>query len=595
MIDSILSSLRTVAETEDETTKNFVEAETKETQRLQQEFATARARRLGVSSSLSSSSPSPLSPSTSLTSPSVSSATIPPLLLARPKPDTAGAACMAALNRAARAIEAQQLLRCVVQWEHVCHPLWKALASEAAAENARRSTAPLLGISNEEAAFQLSYGGFAKIAKKLDPMRDEALQRLFPQHRGELAAEADAAAAEQEQQQSQTAVSQHITGDATAAFTAIYRTIPPADNQCDIVEANLLELYSEFLPRIDASLFLACPRQAKTGTVDIRVLYENLQIQIAVAKFAAEMLLMDDVGDRTLHVDQFEAYVEDTLSGIPGFQEVVRRQLVDAHKTAHTERFVWLLDKRNQGRFDLRQMLAIPDLKYMLVHQLKPEELSSHPVESVRWFACGTTIRLFDEFNRLDQRRKRRLALGDMRKYRKFLDNYNRGNNANNGPLSPEVSPISFSFIKRYFEVTPTYDGELDFRCFIHFVLNVESLPTRCPRAGLFFDIFDADGFGVLTPTRMSRFLCETRAKLSAEFDSYGATAERQVDDLFHLIKTETVYEITRREFIASPNAGLFCALAIDTLALLAYEQRDWTNPKLKQEELMQRPFSGRR
>lgn len=138
-------------------------------------------------------------------------------------------------------------------------------------------------------------------------------------------------------------------------------------------------------------------------------------------------------------------------------------------------------------------------------------------------------------------------------------------------------------------------NGEMDFRSFVQFILLVESLPEKCPRPALFFDIFDADGMGILTPTKMSRYMLETRAKLANEFESYGATAERQVDDLFHLIKTKTPYEITRKEFVESVNNGLFCALAVDCVALMTYEQRDWTNPKLKQEELMQRPFSGRR
>ena len=45
------------------------------------------------------------------------------------------------------------------------------------------------------------------------------------------------------------------------------------------------------------------------------------------------MLMMDESGERVVSVEQLEAYVEETLPGIPGFQNILRRQLVDVIKT----------------------------------------------------------------------------------------------------------------------------------------------------------------------------------------------------------------------------------------------------------------------
>jgi hypothetical protein len=539
---------------------------------------------------------------------------IPPLPL-RPKADSDTLACNLALNRAARAIEVQQLMRCVVQWEHVCEPLWAALAAEASAEAEQRPLATILNCRPEDVAGQLSYAGFMRVADSIDPLRQGALERLMPENRlhyAIFAARAEAAAARQQQQDpdfedegggggsgsgSGLAEEEAAAQRAAALLSGAYCTVAPADSRCDATEAELLRFYASILPRVDAALFLACPRNAKTGTVDISTVYETLQVRIAAAKFAGEMMLMDATGQRSVSREQLEAYAEDTVPGVPGYAQLVRRQLVEAYKTMLAERFFWQLDTKNTGRVDLRALIALPDVRDMLLHQLKAQELSAPPAsEPVRWFACATTARLVDEFNRLDQRRKRLLSAGDMRRVRKVLGAEAASGNATcNGPLPVDVSPISFTFIKRYSEVTPTFSGELDFGCFVQFVLAVELLPQRCPRPGVFFDAFDADGCGSLTPTRMSRFMGETRQKLAKEFDGLGATAERQVEDLFHLIRTATPYVITRAEFLASPNVGLFCALAIDALALIAYEQRDWTNPKIKQEELMQRPFSGRR
>lgn len=584
---------------------------------------------------------------------------IPPLLV-KPKGNTAAAATMPALARAARAVEAQLLLRCVAQWEQVCAPLWKALAGAANTEYQRNVETKSLHaaippeqktISRDDEMLQLSYGGYKKICAEIDALRQEGLELLSPAARKqqiEYQKEQTQAAMDEYRHQlemyrtaSATAKNKNNSSSAAASpqppnldeITIVDPTFfdtaaAPADARCDEIEDRLLRFYAEFLPKVDASLFLSCPRHARTGTVDVRVLYEYLQIQIAVAKFAAEMLLFDDVGDRTVSEQQLEQYVTDTLEGVPGSAHIIRHGLVDAHKTVQVERFVWLLDscvgettengsssmKRRgvhrpiisspraaaaaggggvgggSARLDLLQIMRTPDLRDMLLQPLKPEELSGHPSESVRWFTCANTTRMIDEFRRLDQRSKQRISLGDMRRYRKFL----RDGGAQS-PLRPDTSPISFSFTKRYFECTPTHSFEMDFRCFVRFVLTVELLPQRCPRPDLFFDCFDVDGSGVLTPTKMSKFMGETRAKLSQEFDSYGATAERQVDDLFHVIRTAVPYEITRREFIASVNAGLFCALTIDAQALMTYEQRDWTNPKIKQEELSARPFSGRR
>lgn len=622
---------------------------------LEQQLVAARRRRLQPSVG---------------TAYNASDVVIPPLLV-KPKPalypgasPPASAAAsadvtplaMPSLARAARAIEAQLLLRCVAQWEQVCSPLWKALAGAASAEyNASLETKTLHAaipmehktLSREDEMFHLSYAGYSKICGEIDALRQEGLEALSPAARQQMITEQEEmmeAAMREYRQKLQRARAANLPAsqmprmptldDVLASMgaadggsvvggvdpTYFHTAVQPSDVHCDAVEDGLLRLYAEFLPKVDAALFMSCPRHARTGTVDVRVLYEHLQIQIAVAKFGAEMLLLDEDGDRSVGVEHFEAYIVDTLETVPGNGEIVRKGLVDAHKTAQVERFVWLLEKAHQSngrrrlipaaapaaatstsaslcprhqqpRLDLRQIMETQDLKDLLLQPLKPEVLSGHPSESVRWFSCANTLRLVEEFRRLDTMMRQRLRLGDMRRYRKFL----REQESGPSPLRPDVSPISFSFIKRYFECTQTHNFELDFRCFVRFVLTVELLPQRCPRPDLFFDCFDVDGAGVLTPTRMSKFIGETRAKLAAEFDSYGATAERQVDDLFHLIRTAVPYEITRREFVQSVNNGLFCALTVDAQALLTYEQRDWTNPKIKQDELSARPWSGRR
>jgi hypothetical protein len=338
---------------------------------------------------------------------------------------------------------------------------------------------------------------------------------------------------------------------------------------------NVFQASLHVAPRFDAGFFLSCPR-LPNGSVELFVLYSALVRNISIFKALAELLMRDGDGDGCLFEEEVEDYVRDLWPHVACLRTVTE-EFVPVYTGAVVRRMLWALGRGSHGvmqrsKVHIGELVAHPEMKEWIAIQLSANDIPGN------FYGLQHSMALYSKFVSLDVRGGGMVRRCDM-------DCYKRGVPPPDDGLPADCSPYPALFLDRYFEAAVLYAGEMDYKCFVDFALNVDELPA-CPRPGLFFDIFDLDGDGLVTATDAAAFFRETHGNY-AGLAQYAMAPEVVVSEAFDLLITAAPLRATRAEFCASPQAGTFCAVLINHVMLETYERRE-SSVGDKQDRLMQ-------
>jgi Ca2+-binding EF-hand superfamily protein len=339
-----------------------------------------------------------------------------------------------------------------------------------------------------------------------------------------------------------------------------------------------LPVEAYFIPRLDAQLFISCRREPN-GAVEYTRIYSSFMVQLSVLKSAAELIMRDLDNDGRLTEEDLEEYASLICRQVPMTRDTIAEDLVPFYACMVTRRLMWGASDtkgtcfERTGGVNINKLIDSEELKWWIQAQLSLEQGKDG------WYSASNFLALYDKFCGLDRRNKGLLERGDFAKYKKGIPPVSQDG------LPPGTCPIAELFIDRYFEMVPMFDGEMDFKYFVDFTLLVEFLPTRCPRPGVFFDIFDLDGDGVLTPMDLQHFFKTTRQKLVAAGLADTVPVELFVRELFDALCPAVSLRCTRDEFIKCTSAGVVCGTLIDPLTFYTYDSRD-SDVSEKQQQL---------
>ncbi len=312
-------------------------------------------------------------------------------------------------------------------------------------------------------------------------------------------------------------------------------------------------------PALTMLMFLQCPRTPE-GDVEVKTIFNKFGQKVSLTKMEAELHMCDADNDGRVTEEEMELYMQDLIPTIVALSKM-EKDFVPFYCCSATRRIFWMLDPSGRGSVRIDDLLRSPAMDEWLELQLTADEPARN------WFGVTISTQLYDKFLALDSRELGTLCAADMKKYKKGIPMV-----ADDG-LPPNVSPLSSLFIDRVFETWALYSSEMDYKKFVDFVIAVEFLP-QCFRPAFFWNIFDMNNEGFLTPVTVNHFFKETHRKLQAA----GVEAppiELVVQELFDIIPTKDPLRITRAEFCASNQAGLFSALLVDCLAFWTYENRE--------------------
>lgn len=312
-------------------------------------------------------------------------------------------------------------------------------------------------------------------------------------------------------------------------------------------------------PNLTIEMFIGAARNP-TGRVEVKPLFQKFAKSVSLLKTEAELIMWDSDNDGRLTEDDVEGYVKYLVQNIASLSSLPEEQ-APFYCCAVSRRLFWTLDPSSRGYISIADLVRSPVMDEWLELQQTHEDVPRN------WFGLGMTSQLYEKFLTLDTKETGMLTADDMKKYKKGIPMV-----ADDG-LPPHVSPLSSTFIDRVFETMPMYKSEMDYKNFVDFVIAVEFLP-QCSRPNFFWNIFDVDQTGVLTPMSVLHFFRETHKKLT-DAGVEAASTELILSELFDIIPTREPLTITREEFVQCNQCGLFSTLLIDCLAFWTYENRD--------------------
>lgn len=331
-----------------------------------------------------------------------------------------------------------------------------------------------------------------------------------------------------------------------------------------VIERPLNPMYVEGVipfPRLSAlDYFLSYRGKLVDGSIYYVDLKRHLNLCAGLWRAEGRLMAWDVDNDGRLQENEVENYVREVVEH-RNFSPDFYASMMRFYCCTVARKMFWDLDSTN------RKMISIEALLQSSVLRVWEEMGFSQEEEIGNWMIPTVTLHLHEKFLSLDSRNRGTLMIDDLKRYKKGLPTM-----VNDG-LMPNVSPLSSLYVDRYFETNALrQNGEMDFREFVDFVIALEILP-QCPRPLYFWNIFDLEHKGVLTPMTVNSFFRETHGKVKEVVPTIPPR-EILIPEFFDMISTAQPLCITRKEFVEAPQAGLFSSIIIDCLSFWAYENR---------------------
>ena len=314
------------------------------------------------------------------------------------------------------------------------------------------------------------------------------------------------------------------------------------------------------LPGIDAARFLKLSRLDRSASsVSSALLLDGLMRDVFMYQTRVDLVSLESECNGVLREQDLETFLKDAVP-MCGPLENMPPSLVPFYICGAIRRFAHFVKPLRYGKCSTGSVLmSLPMEEFTEVALAKDNDSVQH-----NWFGLAHSMLLYEKYAKLDTDHDGMLSLVELRRYKK-----------GSPPLEDPGIEGTFTdiFVERFFDVTTTYGGLVDYKKYVDFVLLVETLPTY-PNLEVLWRIFDIHGEGYLSPLVLNLFLREVNVKL-AILNMCSSTLENLVVELLDLLGCGSAMTVTKADFFESPSAGLFSALLIDYHALVIYEQRE--------------------
>jgi serine/threonine-protein phosphatase 2A regulatory subunit B'' len=274
-------------------------------------------------------------------------------------------------------------------------------------------------------------------------------------------------------------------------------------------------------------------------------------------------------GDGYLTEQDLEAYVNDCILMIPGVASLPE-SFFPFYACAASRKFLFFLDAQKRGRVSITDILASPVLAEFLTVQL------NNPIRELLMMDPPSTVTAMNSATGLAKPRENWFGREvSVRVYSTFLDLDHDAN----GLLSKEElgawnhGSLTAAFVDRVFACSQTYDGQLDYKAFLDFVL-AQTYKTETASLGYHFRLLDVQHTGQLTAFAINYFFRDMVKKLQDSGQEPPAVEDVK-DEIFDMVKPRNPLAITLDDLIASKVGHTVVSILSDLQGFWTYENRE--------------------
>eukprot|EP01027_Heterolobosea_sp_BB2_P015719 GEZU01022492.1.p1 GENE.GEZU01022492.1~~GEZU01022492.1.p1 ORF type:complete len:492 (-),score=119.13 GEZU01022492.1:753-2186(-) len=297
-----------------------------------------------------------------------------------------------------------------------------------------------------------------------------------------------------------------------------------------------------------AECFLKFPRD-DYGRISVASYCNYLLKKVFLYQTRISFSIYDNDADGYLTENDLETYIYDMIPQVPVLSTLTE-SVYEFYVATAVRKFMFFLDQKNRsGKISIDDLMESPVLEELLeVQNMNPGEENDN-----NWFSAGSVTRVYSLWLQLDTNQNRMLSKNELARY--------------TGASLTDV------FLDRVFEECNTYEGEMDYKTFLDFVLAMENKNTE---AGLqfFWRILDVEKKGYITPFHINFFFRDIQKKLK-ETGAELVAVRDVADEIFDMVKPAEPLKIRLKDLVACKVGDTVINMLIDVNGFWAYDNRE--------------------
>ncbi|XP_017847464.1 serine/threonine-protein phosphatase 2A regulatory subunit B'' subunit gamma isoform X2 [Drosophila busckii] len=281
------------------------------------------------------------------------------------------------------------------------------------------------------------------------------------------------------------------------------------------------------------------------GCIEILSIYNYTMRKGWITQCRIGLSFYDDVGQGYLREFDMENYIADLIPTLKQLENKLQPAFEKFYVCTVVKKFFFFLDYKHTGRIRILDMLASGYIDELLELRELPQS-TDEQLQLSNWFSLPSVLQVYGSFLTLD------------------LDQ--------NGLLSKEElagfgsGTLTSSFLERVFEECMTYDGQMDYKSYVDFVLALSNRKA----IHYLFRILDVEHLGYLTTQTVRYFFKDIQAQLAEpiNFDDIN-------NEIFDMVKPKDSCKITQQDLHNCGQAETVVSILIEFHKFWAYENRD--------------------
>ena len=307
------------------------------------------------------------------------------------------------------------------------------------------------------------------------------------------------------------------------------------------------KLHPKYRQFFQPSVFLKCDRD-EYGRIEIVPFFHYIVRKVNLHQTRIQISLYDSAGYGYLKEKDLENFIYELIPSFPQLSNL-QENFCPFYVITAVRKFFFFLDPKRTGKIWIKDMLTSPILAEL--YELRQESWTNEEANQ-NWFSVQYSLKVYDHYLKLDLDRNGMLKKTELSKY---------------------SGGLTSIFVDRLFEEYQTFEGEMDYKTFLDFVLAMENKKT-VQSLQYFWRIFDVYKKGAVDTFIINMFFRSVIQKLESK-DKMGFKADDVKDEIWDMAKPKLPYAITLEDLITCGQGDTIISMLIDAKAFYEYDQRE--------------------
>ncbi|KAL4237736.1 Serine/threonine-protein phosphatase 2A regulatory subunit B'' subunit gamma [Mactra antiquata] len=307
-----------------------------------------------------------------------------------------------------------------------------------------------------------------------------------------------------------------------------------------------------------SSVFTKLLQTDPYGRISIMQFFNYVMRKVWLHQTRIGLSLYDVAGQGYLKESDLENYILELIPTLPQLNGL-ERSFYSFYVCTAVRKFFFFLDPMRKGKIKIQDILACSFLDDLL--ELRDEDLSKEMQES-NWFSAPSALRVYGQYLNLDKDHNGMLSKDELAKY--------------------GTGTLTDVFLDRVFQECLTYEGEMDYKTYLDFVLALEN--RKEPEALRYlFRILDVQQRGHLNVFSLNYFFRAIQEQMRLHGQE-PVSFQDVKDEIFDMVKPADPLKITLDDLVTCGKGDTVVSILIDLNDFWTYENREYLVPETTEE-----------